>query len=101
MTLIRILITLLVCSSPIAFAADEPSKPIEVSAYEECAVRVFAQSDKLSDVYAECEAEMEAFVALHDGKVQEKIRHRAQAETQRKMRARQMEKNRQQRKDGE
>lgn len=62
-------------------AMGQETKPIEVDAYEQCALRVFSYSNKVSDVMKECEAEMNAFVATHDERHRNAIRHRTEVET--------------------
>ena len=89
MSIIRLIIFLALLFSSLAALANNHAtqKPPSVKAYEECAVRVFYHSTKVSDVFQECEAEMDAMTAhLNDG-MQEKIRQRAMAETQRALRA--------------
>ncbi len=86
LTLITLLLTL--CMPGLA---NEQKRATANTNYEECAARVFATSDKLSDVFEQCESEMESFVAQHDEAFQEKIRHRTKAETQRELRSRKKE----------
>ena len=83
------LTALMVFATPTVLAqqADTPEKPLAVTAYEECAARVFAYSDKVSDVFKECEAEMDAFTEHLDDDAKEKVKQRAKAETQRELRA--------------
>ena len=76
------------CASFVSLASSqETEKPIEVTAYEDCAVRVFEESSKVSDVFAQCEAEMERYLALQDARAREKVKQRIMAETQRHLRA--------------
>jgi hypothetical protein len=67
--------------------SDETEKPAAVTAYEQCATRVFSRSGKVSDVFAGCEAEMDAYLALHDEAIRDKVRQLAMAEIQRTLRA--------------
>jgi hypothetical protein len=52
---------------------DEAIQKIKAGAYEECAVRVFEKSKKVSDVFKECEAEMNVYISRHSDKTKDKI----------------------------
>ena len=71
--------------SAIVFA-DPIEKPPEVTAYEECALQVFETSKKVSDVFKQCEPEMEAYLSLQDEKMRDVMKQRAMASTQRELR---------------
>lgn len=67
-----------------ATAQDADSiQKIQSGAYEECAVRVFEKSTKVSDVFKECEAEMNAYLSRYDKTAQEKIEQKIKVETRR------------------
>jgi len=68
----------------VSSAQDNPSiQEIQSGAYEECAVRVFAKSTKVSDVFKECEAEMNAYLSRYDKKTKDKIKQKVKVETRR------------------
>ena len=95
------ILSAIVSSFPISSTvAQQNDKPAAVAAYEECAVRVFAVSKKLSDVFKQCEAQMDAFTAHLDDQVKEKVRQRTMAETQRELRAREKAKEKKNTKTG-
>ena len=87
--LIPIALFTLVCAPVFA---SETSRAASIVAYEECAARAFQTSDKLTDIFHQCESKMDAFVVQHDEVLQEKIRHRTKAETQRELRKRKKDK---------
>lgn len=61
--------------SSVCLAQDTSSiQEIQAGAYEECAVRVFEKSTKVSDVFKECEAEMNAYLSRYDSKTKEKVK---------------------------
>lgn len=61
--------------SSVSLAQDTSSiQEIQAGAYEECAVRVFEKSTKVSDVFKECEAEMNAYLSRYDAKTKEKVK---------------------------
>jgi hypothetical protein len=70
-----------------AALSTEREKPAALTAYEQCATRVFARSRKVSDVFARCGTEMEVYLALQDEAIREEVRQRAMAETRRALRA--------------
>ncbi len=63
--------------------APDPEKTVEIAVYEECALRVFAQSTKVSDVFKKCKAEMNAYLAAHNPKVRKKLEQRTKVATRR------------------
>jgi hypothetical protein len=60
---------------------DEAIQKIQADAYEECAVRVFEKSTKVSDVFKECEAEMNVYISRHSDKTKDKIKQKIKVET--------------------
>lgn len=67
-----------------SLAQDTSSiEEIQSGAYEECAVRVFEKSTKVSDVFKECEAEMNAYLSRYDKKTKDKIKQKVKVETRR------------------
>lgn len=67
-----------------ALADDSQSiEKIQAGAYEECALRVFEKSTKVSDVFKECEAEMNAYLSVYDKRTQSKIEQKLKVETRR------------------
>ena len=68
--------------SSVSLAQDTSSiQEIKAGAYEECAVRVFEKSTKVSDVFKECEAEMNAYRSRYDAKTKEKVKQKVKVET--------------------
>ena len=65
-----------------AFASDDSAiQKIHAGAYEECAVRVFEKSTKVSDVFKECEAEMNVYLSRHSDRAKDKIKQKIKVET--------------------
>jgi hypothetical protein len=60
--------------SSVSLAQDSSIQEIQAGSYEECAVRVFEESTKVSDVFKECEAEMNAYLSRYDAKKKEKVK---------------------------
>jgi hypothetical protein len=62
--------------------ADSVQK-IQSGAYEQCAVRVFQNTTKVSDVFKACEAEMNAYLSRYDKTTRVKIQQKIKVETRR------------------
>ena len=70
--------------SPLLNAESESERNQKIGSYEECAVSVFQKSKKVSDVFKECEAEMDAYTATYfndNVKAREQLEHKVKVET--------------------
>lgn len=70
--------------SSVSLAQDTSSaQKIHAGTYEECAVRVFEKSTKVSDVFKECEAEMNAYLSRYGKKTNDKVEQKIKVEARR------------------
>ena len=80
-------VLLLLSLAPIVVLADDaPSKPAEVTAFEECVALALTTATEVSEVGKQCATEMKAFVSRKNANLQEKIRQRTAATAERERR---------------
>jgi len=83
--LIFFLVASAALSVPATAQVADAIQKIQSGAYEQCAVRVFQESTKVSDVFKECEAEMNAYLSRYDKTTRIKIQQKIKVETRRSL----------------
>ena len=81
--LIFFLVASAALSVPATAQVADAIQKIQSGAYEQCAVRVFQESTKVSDVFKECKAEMNAYLSRYDKTTRIKIQQKIKVETRR------------------